>query len=401
MLRTTPRRGTMSVINTNYLALVSQSHLQKSQSALGAAIERLSSGLRINSAKDDAAGFAIAERFLSNIRGLSQVARDTSDGVSLAQTAQGALSATNDSLQRMRELAVQAGNGTLSSADRQTLQKEFDQLSGEVDRVAKSTAFNGQKLLDGSFSAATFQVGPSAGDNVTVGGMANTQVDSLGQSAYASAQVAVDAAKKDSLQADLAAGDVTVTITGADGKNYTSVMQQDSSLSADEALGKFVATVNQRSADTGVTAFLSQDGSSLEYRASVDPGQDPTNVAIAATGSNGFAASGQAQQTQGLRGIDLSSQAGAWEGLQRIDSAIDTVSRSRATLGAVQNRFESAIANISIQNENAVQSRGRMVDANFAKEISNQSRAMILQEMGFAMQAQANQSSRWTLALLR
>jgi flagellin len=401
MLRTTPRRGTMSVINTNYLALVSQSHLQKSQSALGAAIERLSSGLRINSAKDDAAGFAIAERFLSNIRGLSQVARDTSDGVSLAQTAQGALSATNDSLQRMRELAVQAGNGTLSSADREKLQKEFEQLSGEVDRVAKSTAFNGQKLLDGSFSAATFQVGPSAGDNVTVGGMANTQVDSLGQSAYASAQVAVDAAKKDSLQADLAAGDVTLTITGADGKNYTSVMQQDSSLSADEALGKLVATVNQRSADTGVTAFLSQDGSSLEYRASVDPGQDPTNVAIAATGSNGFAASGQAQQTQGLRGIDLSSQAGAWEGLQRIDSAIDTVSRSRATLGAVQNRFESAIANISIQNENAVQSRGRMVDANFAKEISNQTRSMILQEMGFAMQAQANQSSRWTLALLR
>ena len=105
----------------------------------------------------------------------------------------------------------------------------------------------------------------------------------------------------------------------------------------------------------------------LQYRASVDPGQDPTNVAIAASGSNGFAASGQAQQTQGLRGIDLSSQAGAWEGLQRIDSAIDTVSRSRATLGAVQNRFESAIANISIQNENAVQSRGRMVDANFAK----------------------------------
>ena len=391
----------MSVINTNYLALVSQSHLQKSQSALGTAIERLSSGLRINSAKDDAAGFAIAERFLSNIRGLSQVARDTSDGVSLAQTAQGALSATNDSLQRMRELAVQAGNGTLSSADREKLQKEFEQLSGEVDRVAKSTAFNGQKLLDGSFSAATFQVGPSAGDNVTVGGMANTQVDSLGQSAYASAQVAVDAAKKDSLQADLAAGDVTLTITGADGKNYTSVMQQDSSLSDDEALGKLVATVNQRSADTGVTAFLSQDGSSLEYRASVDPGQDPTNVAIAASGSNGFAASGQAQQTQGLRGIDLSSQAGAWEGLQRIDSAIDTVSRSRATLGTVQNRFESTIANISIQNENAVQSRGRVVDANFAKEISNQTRSMILQEMGFAMQAQANQSSRWTLALLR
>lgn len=388
-------------INTSTLALFNQANLYTSNNQLMTSFQRLSSGLRVNSAKDDAAGLAIAERFLSNIRGLSQVARNTSDGVSLAQTADGALSKTNDSLQRMRELAVQAGNGTLSSADRQALQKEFDQLSGEVDRVSKTTTFNGQKLLDGSFSAATFQVGPRAGDNVTVGGMANTQVDDLGQSAYASASVAVDAAKKDGLQADLAAGDVTVTVTGADGKNYSSVMKQDSSLTADEALGKFVETVNQRSADSGVTAFLSQDGSSIEYRATVDPGQDPANVAIAATGSNNFAASGQAQQTQGLRGIDLSTQAGAWEGLQRIDSAIDAVSSSRATLGAVQNRFEKAIENISIQNENAVEARGRMVDANFAKEISNQSRAMILQEMGFAMQAQANQSGRWTLALLR
>ena len=388
-------------INTNVASLNAQRNTAANSASLSTTMQRLSSGLRINSAKDDAAGLAIADRMNTQVRGMNVAVRNAGDAISMAQVAEGGLSTMNDLLQRMRELAVQAGNGTLSSADREKLQKEFEQLSGEVDRVAKSTAFNGQKLLDGSFSAATFQVGPSAGDNVTVGGMANTQVDSLGQSAYASAQVAVDAAKKDSLQADLAAGDVTLTITGADGKNYTSVMQQDSSLSADEALGKLVATVNQRSADTGVTAFLSQDGSSLEYRASVDPGQDPTNVAIAASGSNGFAASGQAQQTQGLRGIDLSSQAGAWEGLQRIDSAIDTVSRSRATLGAVQNRFESAIANISIQNENAVQSRGRMVDANFAKEISNQSRAMILQEMGFAMQAQANQSSRWTLALLR
>ena len=388
-------------INTNVASLNAQRNTATNSASLSTTMQRLSSGLRINRAKDDAAGLAIADRMNTQVRGMNVAVRNAGDAISMAQVAEGGLSGMNDLLQRMRELAVQAGNGTLSSADREKLQKEFEQLSGEVDRVAKSTAFNGQKLLDGSFSAATFQVGPSAGDNVTVGGMANTQVDSLGQSAYASAQVAVDAAKKDSLQADLAAGDVTLTITGADGKNYTSVMQQDSSLSADEALGKLVATVNQRSADTGVTAFLSQDGSSLEYRASVDPGQDPTNVAIAASGSNGFAASGQAQQTQGLRGIDLSSQAGAWEGLQRIDSAIDTVSRSRATLGAVQNRFESAIANISIQNENAVQSRGRMVDANFAKEISNQTRSMILQEMGFAMQAQANQSSRWTLALLR
>lgn len=231
--------------------------------------------------------------------------------------------------------------------------------------------------------------------------MANTQVDALGQSTYASATVAVDEAKKANLQADLAAGDVTVTVTGADGKNYSSVMKQDSDLTGDEALGQFVQAINKNSEASGVTAFVGADGSSIEYRATVDPGQDPTNVAIAATGSNDFAASGQARQTQGLRGMDLSTQSGAWEALQRIDSAIDKVGSSRASLGAVQNRFEKAIENIDITHENTSAARGRMVDANFAKEISNQSRAMILQHMGFAMQAQANQSGRWTLALLR
>lgn len=391
----------MTGINTSTLALFSQSNLYKSNHLLSTAMQRLSSGMRINSARDDAAGMAIAERFLGNIRGLSQVARDTSDGISLAQTADGALSKTSDSLQRMRELAVQAGNGTLNSADRQALQKEFDQLTGEVDRVAKTTRFNGQKLLDGSFGAATFQVGPRAGDNVTVGGMANTQADALGQSTYASATVAVDEAKKANLQADLAAGDVTVTVTGADGKNYSAVMQQDSELTGDEALGKFVQAINKNSEASGVTAFVGEDGSSIEYRATVDPGQDPANVAIAASGSNDFAAQGQARQTQGLRGMDLSTQSGAWEALQRIDSAIDKVSSSRASLGAVQNRFETAIQNIDIAHENTSAARGRMVDADLAKEISNQSRAMILQHMGFAMQAQANQSGRWTLALLR
>ena len=391
----------MTGINTSTLALFSQSNLYKSNHLLSTAMQRLSSGMRINSAKDDAAGMAIAERFLGNIRGLSQVARDTSDGISLAQTAEGALSKTNDSLQRMRKLAVQAGNGTLNSADRQALQKEFDQLTGEVDRVAKTTRFNGQKLLDGSFTGAVFQVGPRAGDNVTVGGMANTQADALGQSTYASATVAVDEAKKANLQADLAAGDVTVTVTGADGKNYSTVMQQDSDLTGDEALGKFVQAINRNSEASGVTAFVGEDGNSIEYRATVDPGQDPANVAIAASGSNDFAAQAQARQAQGLRGMDLSTQSGAWEALQRIDSAIGKVSSSRASLGAVQNRFETAIRNIDITHENTSAARGRMVDANFAKEISNQTSAMLLQHMGFALQAQANQSRQWTLALLR
>lgn len=390
----------MATINTNYLALVSQNNLSKSHNMLGTAIQRLSSGLRINSAKDDAAGLAIANRFLANIKGLSQVARDVNDGVSLAQTAEGALGNVNNSLQRMRALAVQAGNGTLSSADRQALQKEMQQLTGEVDRVAKTSSFNGQKLLNGSFSGATFQVGPSAGDNVTVGALANTQANALGNSQYAQASVAVDEAAKANLQSDLAAGDVTVTITGANGQSVQATITQAADATPEEALGQFVAAVNSKSQDTGVTAFLSDDSSSIEYRASVGAGQDATQVSIAATGSNNFAATGQAHSTQGIQGMDLSTQAGAWEALQRIDSAIDSVNTARSSLGAVQGRFESTIRNINIQHENESAAQGRLIDTNFAQEAANMTRSLLLQHMGFAMQAQANQHPRFVLPLL-
>lgn len=391
----------MSVIHTNYLSLVTQNNLNKSQSSLGTAIQRLSSGLRISSAKDDAAGMAIAERFLSNIRGLTQSARNVNDGVSLAQTAEGALSKVGDSLQRMRELAIQSANGTLSASDRQSLQQEFNQHSQEVDRVAQTTSFNGQKLLDGSFSGAVFQVGPAAGDNVTVGALANTQAAALGATEYASASMAVDASKKANLQSDLAAGDVTLTITGANGKSVAAHIAQDANATADGALGKWVQAVNGKSGETGVTAYLSDDGSSIEYRASVAQGQDATTVAIAATGSNDFAATGQAQSNQGLRGIDIGTQAGAWEALQRIDSAIDSVSASRSTLGAVQGRFESTIHNIQIHSENQTSSGGLLIDANYAREVANNTRSMILMQTGLAVMSQANQTSRWTLSLLR
>ncbi len=390
----------MAVINTNYLALVSQNNLNKTQPTLGSAIQRLSSGLRINSAKDDAAGLAIAYRFLSNIKGLSQVARNTNDGVSLAQTAEGALGNVNNNLQRMRDLAVQAGNGTLSSADRQALQKEMQQLTGEVDRVAKTSSFNGQKLLNGSFSGATFQVGPNAGDNVTVGALANTQASALGSSEYAQASVAVDETAKANLQSDLAAGDIAITITGANGQSVQATMAQDADATPEEALGQFVAAVNSKSQDTGVTAFLSDDGSSIEYRARVDAGQDATQVNITATGSNDFAATGQAHSTQGIQGMDLSTQAGAWDALKRIDSAIDSVNTARSSLGSVQKRFESTINNINIQHENESAAQGRLVDADFAKEVSNLTRGMLLQHIGFTMQTQANQHPRWVLPLL-
>lgn len=174
----------MAAINTNYLALVSQNNLQKSQSALGAAVDRLSSGLRLNRAQDDSAGLAISQRLMEQVRGISPVAGDANNAISLTQVAEGSLGQVSDALQRMRELATQSANGSNSDADRQSLQQEFGKLSDEIDRIAKETQYNGQNLLDGSFTGATFQVG---GNNISIGAIADTQTSALGRVTSATA----------------------------------------------------------------------------------------------------------------------------------------------------------------------------------------------------------------------
>ena len=174
----------MAAINTNYLALVSQNNLQKSQSALGAAVDRLSSGLRLNRAQDDSAGLAIPQRLMEQVRGISPVAGDANNAISLTQVAEGSLGQVSDTLQRMRDLANQSANGSNSDADRQSLQQEFGKLSDEIDRIAKETQYNGQNLLDGSFTGATFQVG---GNNISIGAIADTQTSALGRVTSATA----------------------------------------------------------------------------------------------------------------------------------------------------------------------------------------------------------------------
>ena len=174
----------MAAINTNYLALVSQNNLQKSQSALGAAVDRLSSGLRLNRAQDDSAGLAIPQRLMEQVRGISPVAGDANNAISLTQVAEGSLGQVSDTLQRMRDLANQSANGSNSDADRQSLQQEFGKLSDAIDRIAKETQYNGQNLLDGSFTGATFQVG---GNNISIGAIADTQTAALGRVTSATA----------------------------------------------------------------------------------------------------------------------------------------------------------------------------------------------------------------------
>jgi flagellin len=273
-------------INTNLNSLTAQRNLGMSQGSLATSMQRLSSGLRVNSAKDDAAGLAIADRMNTQVRGMNVAIRNANDAISLAQTAEGALGKIGDALQRMRELAVQSANGTNTSSDRDNLQAEFKQLQDEVGRLGSQTKFNGQAVLAGGTN--TFQVGANNGD--------------------------------------------TISIIGAD---ITSTASKTSAASS-------------------------------------------TAVAISGTDAT------------------LANAA-----LDAIDSALAEVTTQRATYGAAQNRFDSVIANLQVASENQAAARGRIMDADFAAETSNLSRAQVLQQAGNAMVAQANQLPQQVLKLLQ
>ncbi|MFT4241185.1 MAG: flagellin [Acidovorax sp.] len=397
-----------STINTNIPSLNAQRNLSLSAGSLATSMQRLSSGLRVNSAKDDAAGLAIAERMNTQIKGLTVAARNANDGISLAQTAEGALGKVGDMLQRMRELAVQASNATNSTADREALQAEVKQLTDEIDRVAKQTTFNGAKILDGSFAGALFQVGANAGDNITVGALTDSSAAGLSSIAYAEASdSAIDTTAITDYATAIDAGTLTIEV---DGTTYD-LGALDAASSAVERLGDVVSAINNKSADTGVTAFLTKndDGTyAVELMSSkVDENGDaviPVLSGFAATttglGSVTFAAA-SGDDVEGIDTLTVETQKDAWVALKKIDDAIDQVNSARADLGALQSRFENSVNNIDIMTENISASRGRIVDADFAKETANLSRTQILQQAGTAMVAQANQLPQQVLSLLQ
>ena len=395
-------------INTNVVSINAQRNLSLSGGSLATSMQRLSSGLRVNSAKDDAAGLAIAERMSTQVRGLAVASRNANDGISLAQTAEGALSKVGDMLQRMRELAVQAGNATNSKGDREALNAELVQLRDEVDRVAKTTSFNGKKVLDGSFTGGVFQVGANSGDNITVGALANTKVDKLGKTEFGIGTVTgiVDTSKTAAAN-NMTNADVTIVITGANQVSAQVTIAKDADVTGDEALGRVVQAINSKTADTGIVAFLAEDGKSIQYRAekNADGVLASATMAVSGTAAGVTALlanppTANADQT-GIHKMDIKTQATAWESLQRIDGALDKVSRARAELGAIQTRFEKSIENIDIQQENISAARGRITDADFAQETANLSRTQILQQAGTAMVAQANQLPQQVLQLLQ
>ncbi len=477
-------------INTNVAALNAQRNLLSTTTRVGRSFQRLSSGLRINSAKDDAAGLAISTRMTSQVRGLNQAVRNTNDAISLSQTAEGALQETTNILQRMRELAVQSANDTNTQTDRESIQAEIDQLIAEVDRIATTTQFNNQNVLDGSFSGANFHVGANSRETIAlkttdtraniIGRQARYDGNAVSQEAFDQANVGAITINNVTIR-DTVLADDTVSTTGNsasaiakaaainDSTEFTDVRAiigqteaigeagiQATTLDsannitingelitgfevqlgdADDAL---VNAINAVTDITGVVASLdqdqqlrlvSEDGRNIEVLFSnaatatnlMGNGatrqeffgtltlQSERQISLglenaAAANALGHGAAGT--ELLGINSdfavstIDMTTRLGANEAIEILDVALGQVSSIRSDLGAVQNRLESTISNLSATSENITASRSRIMDADFAEETSMLSRNQIIQQAGISILAQANQQSQVVLSLL-
>ena len=371
-------------INTNTASLNAQRNLNTSQSSLTTSLQRLSSGLRINSAKDDAAGLAISERFTTQIRGISQAARNANDGISLSQTAEGAMGEIGNNLQRIRELAVQSRNATNSDSDRQALNAEATQLKSEIDRVAGQTAFNGNKLLNGSFTNQAFQVGANQGETINISGIVNANSSALGTSKAVTSSVTGVTPTAGSVAGLTVAGfNVATTAVTADAPGAT-------------ALASAINTALTTGGNTDITASV--DGTAVKLTSA-----SGADFAVGGTVTNSGLTAGTttAATLTGFAGLDISTVAGADAAMRSMDGALTAINSARANMGAIQNRFSSVVSNLQTTSENLSASRSRIQDTDFAAETASLTRGQILQQAGTAMLAQANSLPNGVLSLLR
>ncbi|WP_192036515.1 FliC/FljB family flagellin [Halomonas sp. YLGW01] len=390
----------MSVINTNITAMVGQQNLSKSEAALGTSMERLSSGLRINSAKDDAAGQAIANRMSSQVTGLSQAQRNANDGISVAQTAEGALNQVNDNLQRVRELTVQAQNGTNSQDDLASIQDEINQRLSEIDRISEETSFNGTDVL-ASDQTVDIQVGSADGQTISID-LAKTNSEALDLAGFSvtGPQGATTAATTAQVENNTGFENVTganvKAFTGDDLGIANENVKGSSTLVADEEGNMFAkVTINSSGLSSEDRAKLEDEGLNI----------DPTSsgqVFHVALDDNDASISEGVVTYDATEGADVSSLTSARAGdpLASLDSAIKQVDNQRSDLGAIQNRFDSAITNLETTETNLTAARSRIEDADYADEVSDMTRAQILQQAGTSVLAQANQVPQNVLSLL-
>ncbi len=388
-------------VNTNVSSLNAQRNLSKSGEGLATSMQRLSSGMRINSAKDDAAGLQIANRLTSQISGLGVAQRNANDGISMAQTAEGAMQASTDILQRMRELALQSANGSNADSDRAALQKEVGALQTELTRIAETTSFGGQKLLDGSFGSKGFQVGANAGETITMT-LGDVSADAIGNTSgqNVTAGGEILGTEVASIQAN-GTGSATFTYTPSGGQAQT-INVDLSNVSDDESMA---SALNASLNGIGITA--TSDGTDVAFGGHIADGatltavyKDGAATPATITPATALAFDAAGTYTADAADINISTAVGSSDALAIIDNALTTINDSRASLGAVQNRFSHTINNLANIQENVSASRSRIQDTDFAVETAVMTKNQILQQAGTSILSQANQIPQAAISLL-
>ena len=388
------------IINHNLNAMNAHRNMSGATTAQGKSMEKLSSGLRINRAGDDAAGLAISEKMRSQIRGLNQASRNAQDGISMIQTAEGALSETQAIGQRMRELAVQSANGTYTDEDRALINQEFEQLKSEIDRIANDTEFNGNKVLNGNLSGkeiteGTLTKGVGTADMSSKFTIDQGELAKLGEGNF-----------EFKITVDSPGANANVTIDLIDksqfngGKEYVmdsiTLDNVDTTQAGSESfkIGGIDIEINPNNLESGATvkfintAEKTSDGVSLQVGANKDQ-------------MIGVSMENMRSRELGLGGIGVGTAADSQEAIERLDVAIERVSAQRADLGAAQNRLEHTIASTDNTAENLQAAESRIRDVDMAKEMMNLTRLNVLQQASQSMLAQANQAPQQVLSILR
>ena len=370
------------IINHNLQAMNTHRQLGIANTGSAKSMEKLSSGYRINRAGDDAAGLAISEKMRGQIRGLGQASRNAQDGISLIQTAEGALDETHAILQRMRELAVQSSTDTNTSADRLNIQDEIDQLAQEITRISETTEFNTMGLLDGTFKDKKFHIGANQGQDIGL------EIENMGSVKLGIGHMAVEG------KADL--GDLKLTANLASNAEGTATAL---AVVTTAASGTTSATVKIGDADAvDIADFAALKDVLAENGISVSGSLEDGKI-VASTAS--IAAAGASADDVQIVGTNVTSQANASKAITTFNDALETVSKERSKLGAVQNRLEHTIKNLDTSAENLQASEARIRDVDMAKEMMEQTKQNILQQASTAMLAQANQAPQNVLQLLR
>ncbi|MEZ9681874.1 flagellin [Vibrio splendidus] len=372
-------------VNTNVSALVAQRNLSNANNMLNQSLERLASGSRINSAKDDAAGLQISNRLEAQMSGIDVAVRNANDGISIMQTAEGAMNETTNIMQRMRDLSLQASNGSNSQSERTAIQEEVAALNDELNRIAETTSFGGKKLLNGSFGSSSFQIGGSSGEAVQIG-LKNMRTDdiNMGGFSYVANGMASDSWAVKSNQ-----NDMTMSFTDRSGQPQELTINAKAGDDIEE-----LATYINGQTDQ-VSASVNDEGQLQIYMSGED-----TAGTISFSGSLASELSMSAGYYESVDDINVTDVGGAQRAVSILDTAMKYVDSHRSELGAMQNRFDHAINNLENVHENLATSNSRIKDTDYAKETTQMLKQQILQQVSTTILAQAKQAPNLALTLL-